>query len=46
MTEEELEIYIDYIITHRTDDFPMDETLEDFKEKALKWREQTHENVE
>lgn len=43
MTEDELEIYIDYIITHRTDDFPMDETLDDFKRKAKKWEEQKNE---
>ena len=39
MTEDELEMYIDYIITHRYDDFPMNETLDDFKRKADEWRE-------
>ena len=42
MTHEELEEVIDYIITHRTEDFPMDETLEDFYQKAKEWKEAQH----
>lgn len=45
MTREELEIFIDYLITHRTEDFPENETLEDIKKKAKEWKEK-NETIE
>lgn len=42
-TSEDLEQFIDYIIAHRTDDWPMDQTLEDFRKKVEEWNK--NENV-
>ena len=40
-TEKEI---MDYIFIHRTEDFPMDQTLEDFYKKVKEWAK--HENKE
>lgn len=40
-TEEEI---LEYIFTHTTEDFPMDQTLDDFYKKVKEWAK--HENKE
>lgn len=44
ITREELEMLTDlYIMLHRTDDFPMDMTLEDLEKKVIEWSEQNED---
>lgn len=45
MTEEELEMFIEYIIFNRTEDVSLDETLDDIKEKAMKWGKAKNEII-
>lgn len=46
ITAEELEMFVDYLVYHTNEDWPLDQSMKDFKEKVKKWSEQKNENVE
>ena len=45
LTQEELEMIVDYIVTHTSEDWPLDQSTDEFMNKVKKWKELNDETI-